>query len=62
MNRPPFRQGTAVYRRDRPMTYKGRVTSIWWSEQAGGWNAVVAFPDGDQRLGASKLVEVPRNG
>lgn len=59
---PPFRVGVSVYRRDRPMTYKGRLMAVWWSKQTSTWQAQVKFPDGDARLGADKLVEVPRNG
>jgi hypothetical protein len=59
---PPFRVGASVYRRDRPMTHKGRLTATWWSTQTNSWQAAVVFPDGTKRLGTSRLMEVPRNG
>jgi hypothetical protein len=58
MDRPTFVVGSSVYRRDRPMTYKGRVTSLFHSEQLQHWMAIVQFPDGAQRITVDRLIEV----
>lgn len=60
-NIQPFRVGASVYRRDRPMTEKGRVTAVWWSKRTGTWHVEAVFPDGHAHTGADRLVEVPRN-
>ena len=61
-HRQPLRVGASVYRRDAPMTTKGRVTAVWWSPKTSSWHAMVTFGAGQLHLGADELMEVPRNG
>lgn len=57
--RPAMRVGSKVYRRDWPMTVKGRLDALWWSPRHEIWMARVDFGlAGKAQLAASKLVEV----